>query len=94
MARAGAHDVETRRGGDEATRLRALIEQVCADMGASELALCEGGRDAHLSRVRARVCRAAVHELGIRPATVARALAITRAAVTLALRRQPPRGSF
>lgn len=86
-------DAAGRPDGGEA-RLRTWIGRICADLGVSERALLEGARDPRVSHARTRVCRVAVHELGIRPATVARVLGLTRAAVTFALRRQPRRGSF
>jgi REP element-mobilizing transposase RayT len=93
MARAEETPAAAGAASDE-HRLDALIHAVSADLGVPHAALRRGARDAPVSRARERVCRIAVKELHIRPAEVARALGVTRAAVTFALRRQPRRESY
>lgn len=93
MIRAGEHE-QALRTGDESERVQRLIARACADVGLPESALTGGARDRRVSQLRSRICRAAVHELGVRPVAVARALGVTRAAVGFALRRQPPGGRF
>ncbi len=74
-------------GADRGARLDALVREVCAQLGVSEHDLRARRRMQPISLARARICRRAVAELGLRPSEVARALNVTPGAVSQALRR-------
>jgi REP element-mobilizing transposase RayT len=67
--------------------LARIIREVCSTLGVGEGDLRAGRRFAPVSRARAVVCERAVRELGMRPRDLARALGLSEAAVSLALRR-------
>ena len=67
--------------------LAAIIRETCAELGVSEADLRDGRRLAALSEARARICRRAVDELGVRNRVLARRLRLTEGAVSQALRR-------
>jgi hypothetical protein len=73
---------------DQGTRLDALVREVCTELGVSEYDLRARRRTEPISLARARICRRAVSELGLRPSEVARALHVTPGAVSQALRRE------
>jgi putative transposase len=68
-----------------------VIRSVCRERGLAEADVRAGRRTAAAVEARAHICRRAVFELGLRATDVARALELTRGAVSQALRRPPPR---
>jgi REP element-mobilizing transposase RayT len=76
------------RGDRPHTRsLDAIVQIVCADLAIPESAVREGRRTRLASRARAEVCRRAVRDVGLGVVEVARALGLSHAAVSQALRR-------
>jgi REP element-mobilizing transposase RayT len=69
--------------------LDAIVQIVCADLAIPESAVREGRRTRLASRARAEVCRRAVRDAGLGVVEVARALGLSHAAVSQALRRGP-----
>ena len=67
------------------------IRSVCAELAVPEAELREGRRTRAASRARALVCQRAVHDLGLHVTEVARALGLSHAAVSQALRRADAR---
>lgn len=76
--------------------LTALVREVCREHDIFEDDLRGGQRTRAISRARTELCRRAVLEQGLHPATVARGLGLSESAVSQALRRagRPPAGSF
>jgi chromosomal replication initiation ATPase DnaA len=72
----------------QADRLEALIREVCGTLGLVEASVSGRGRTQLVSRARALVCERAVTELGLGVVEVARALGLSHAAVSQALRRR------
>jgi REP element-mobilizing transposase RayT len=72
----------------QADQLEALIREVCRTLGLAETALTGRGRTQLVSCARALVCERAVTELGLGVVEVARALGLSHAAVSQALRRR------
>jgi REP element-mobilizing transposase RayT len=70
-----------------ASGLDGVIHRVCAELALSEADLRGGRRTALASRGRALVCVRAVRELGLGVTEVARALGLSHAAVSQAVRR-------
>jgi chromosomal replication initiation ATPase DnaA len=79
---------DPRRPATRADRLEQLIREVCRTLGLTETAVFGRGRTQLVSRARALVCERAVTELGLGVVEVARALGLSHAAVSQALRRR------
>jgi REP element-mobilizing transposase RayT len=70
-----------------ALSLDALLRRVCDELGVAEADVRGGRRTALVSRARALVCARAVQEAGLGVVDVARALSLSHAAVSQAIRR-------
>jgi REP element-mobilizing transposase RayT len=72
---------------EPASALDRLVDQVCLELGVAVDDLRSGLRDAKTSRARTVICGRAITLVGVRKLDIARAVGVTAAAVSQALKR-------